>query len=70
MTRDADVALPPAGATPATITQQLNTVRATLQAVITDYATVPFTRPEKQRLHDDLVSLRALRNQLQNRTTQ
>jgi hypothetical protein len=61
-----DSVLPPATATATTITQQLATVRATLQQVITDYATVQFTRLERQRLNEDLVSLRAVLNSVAN----
>jgi hypothetical protein len=49
-----------------TIAQQLGTVRATLQQVITDYPTVQFTQPERQRFNDDLVGIRAVLNSLVN----
>jgi hypothetical protein len=53
-------------ATAATIAQQLSTVRATLQQVIADYPTVQFTQPERARLHDDLVGIRAVLNSVVN----
>jgi hypothetical protein len=56
----------PATATAITVAQQLGTVRATLQQVITDYATVQLTGPERQRLSDDLVRIRAVLNSLVN----
>jgi hypothetical protein len=61
-----DSVLPPATATATTITQQLGTVRATLQQVITDYATVQLTRLERQRLNEDLVGIRSTLNSLVN----
>lgn len=56
----------PATATATTITQQLATVRATLQQVISDYATVQLTQAERQRLNEDLVSLRSTLNTVAN----
>jgi hypothetical protein len=56
----------PATATATTITQQLGTVRVTLQQVITDYATVQLTQPERQRLNEDLVVIRAVLNSVVN----
>jgi hypothetical protein len=53
-------------ATATTIAQQLGTVRATLQQVITDYATVQLTQPERQRLNEDLVVIRAVLNSVAN----
>ena len=53
-------------ATATTIAQQLGTVRATLQQVITDYATVQLTQPERQRLNEDLVGIRAVLNSVTN----
>jgi hypothetical protein len=59
-------AVHPATATATTITQQLATVRATLQQVTSDYATVQLTRPEQQRLNQDLVAIRAVLNSVAN----
>ena len=53
-------------ATATTIAQQLGTVRATLQQVITDYATVQLTQQERQRLNEDLVGIRAVLNSVAN----
>jgi hypothetical protein len=61
-----DSVLPPATATATTITQQLGTVRAALQQVITDYAAVQLTQPERQRLNEGLVGIRAALNSLVN----
>jgi hypothetical protein len=56
----------PAAATATTITTQLATVRATLQQVITDFATVQLTQPERQRLNEGLVGIRAVLNSVAN----
>jgi hypothetical protein len=56
----------PATATATTIAQQLATVRATLQQVIIDYATVQLTQLERQRLNEDLVGIRAVLNSVAN----
>jgi uncharacterized protein involved in exopolysaccharide biosynthesis len=61
-----DAVHPPATATATTIAQQLATVRATLQQVISDYATVQLTQAERQRLNEDLVSLRSTLNTVAN----
>jgi hypothetical protein len=61
-----DLLHPPATATATTITQQLGVVRATLQQVITDYATVQLTLPERQGLNEDLVGIRAILNSVAN----
>ncbi len=53
----------------ATIAQQLGTVRATLQQVITDLTAVQLTQPDRQRLNEDLVSLRGLLNSVANITS-
>jgi hypothetical protein len=63
---NADAVDRPATATATTIAQQLGTVRATLQQVITDYATVQLTQPERQRLNEDLVGIRAVLNSVAN----
>jgi hypothetical protein len=61
-----DLVHPPATATAATITQQLGTVRATLQQVITDSTGLALSGPERQRLSEDLVRIRAVLNSLVN----
>jgi hypothetical protein len=61
-----DAVHPPATATATTITQQLATVRAVLQQVIADYATVQLTQLERQRLNEDLVVIRAVLNSVVN----
>jgi hypothetical protein len=53
-------------ATAATITQQLGTVRSTLQQVISDYAGLQLTQQERQRLSEDLVTIRAVLNSVAN----
>jgi len=56
----------PATATAASITQQLATVRTTLQQIITDYTTTQLTQAERQRLNEDLVGLRSTLNTVAN----
>jgi hypothetical protein len=53
-------------ATAATIAQQLGTVRAALGQVIIDYTTTQLTQADRQRLHEDLVSLRSTLNTVAN----